>query len=389
MPQQPDALQRTGIATPKDGSFQQHAVPPAPANLNTASYLFSHQEGGTATGNGHPLHTGIASPGVQASQARPAFIPGTLPYSEFPDQQAAGGFPPNGTYPGFPGSGITAGKSNSSLHAALIVTMVFIGLAIGLANFIWANDKREAKRAEEILAKNMTVPSVADQASTSSGPTLSPGSSDSGLDSYPPELRTESRPPPNGPLDQELVGEKNGVKLDGYLTPSLSLPQALERMKKEEQLLSDAPSTSESAKTEKAKPEVSDNPAPSKAVVQSEKKRKSRTDTQAGKLAAAERKEKERLREIDRVRTQAYSESSKDRIGERKSGSDNPIGPQSERRRPYRSQLAQKTVTSSEYARCERSGNLIDRERCKWQLCNNKWGKGGCPSFKPERSYIF
>jgi hypothetical protein len=37
-------------------------------------------------------------------------------------------------------------------------------------------------------------------------------------------------------------------------------------------------------------------------------------------------------------------------------------------------------------ARCESASNFIFREQCKWQLCNGKWGKNGCPSYQTQAS---
>lgn len=39
-------------------------------------------------------------------------------------------------------------------------------------------------------------------------------------------------------------------------------------------------------------------------------------------------------------------------------------------------------------AKCERISNLFRREKCKWDLCSNRWGKHGCPSYsRPVSSY--
>jgi hypothetical protein len=134
-------------------------------------------------------------------------------------------------------------------------------------------------------------------------------------------------------------------------------------------------------------PAASSPPEKSSAV--QEKKRNSGRTASSQKLASTSKKE--RIKEIDRVRTQAFSETSKDRVGERKSTApDSAIGPQSRGRSTLRtSKVAQSGVTSSQYARCERIDHIIRREKCKWDLCNNKWGKGACPSFKHERPFLF
>jgi hypothetical protein len=45
----------------------------------------------------------------------------------------------------------------------------------------------------------------------------------------------------------------------------------------------------------------------------------------------------------------------------------------------------------TQYARCERVRGLLRREKCKWDVCNGKWGKQGCPAYqhnaRPEFGY--
>ena len=38
-------------------------------------------------------------------------------------------------------------------------------------------------------------------------------------------------------------------------------------------------------------------------------------------------------------------------------------------------------------AKCERAGNFIRREQCKWRLCSGTWGKNGCPSYAHVSPY--
>ncbi|RJG01089.1 hypothetical protein D3878_05405 [Noviherbaspirillum sedimenti] len=35
-----------------------------------------------------------------------------------------------------------------------------------------------------------------------------------------------------------------------------------------------------------------------------------------------------------------------------------------------------------QYARCAQLNGLLRRERCKWDVCGEKWGKQGCPSYQ-------
>lgn len=117
---------------------------------------------------------------------------------------------------------------------------------------------------------------------------------------------------------------------------------------------------------------------------------KKRADKSSGKTTAAAKKE--RLKEIDRVRTQAYSETKKDRLnGARNQGTGNSYAPQSSKKKNPRNaaQLAKSRNTQTAYARCESRSNLIERERCKWQLCSSSWGKNGCPSFARNETFVY
>jgi len=99
-------------------------------------------------------------------------------------------------------------------------------------------------------------------------------------------------------------------------------------------------------------------------------------------------------REIERIRQQAEDELKKktehgrgpgesrqgakqgarddDRAGNRASARNAPI--------------ARVAATRTMLARCERSGNFIRREICRWQVCNGSWGKNGCPSYQQQTS---
>lgn len=37
---------------------------------------------------------------------------------------------------------------------------------------------------------------------------------------------------------------------------------------------------------------------------------------------------------------------------------------------------------ATQYARCTQQQGFFRRERCKWDVCGDKWGKQGCPSYK-------
>lgn len=94
-----------------------------------------------------------------------------------------------------------------------------------------------------------------------------------------------------------------------------------------------------------------------------------------------------REREVQRLKAEAYSETQKDRLGSsppRKAApeiNDNKAQPS-----PTRDRAAQSKGTdlSRAVAECDNQVGLFYRERCKWRLCNGKWGKQGCPSFQND-----
>ncbi len=56
-------------------------------------------------------------------------------------------------------------------------------------------------------------------------------------------------------------------------------------------------------------------------------------------------------------------------------------------RRPYSDQEPAYTAearptTRTQYARCSQESGLFRRERCKWRVCDGKWGHDGCPAYK-------
>jgi len=50
--------------------------------------------------------------------------------------------------------------------------------------------------------------------------------------------------------------------------------------------------------------------------------------------------------------------------------------------------LAANTVApQTRYGQCLELSSFLSRERCKWQVCNGKWGQEGCPSYE-TKEYI-
>jgi hypothetical protein len=103
---------------------------------------------------------------------------------------------------------------------------------------------------------------------------------------------------------------------------------------------------------------------------------------------------KDRGEEIDRLKTQAFSETKKDRIDKATTPA-NPseptdqFSPLSTKQNSFREKRRTPIATRDAYGQCQRNANLFQREQCKWQVCSGKWGKHGCPSYDRVESSIF
>lgn len=280
--------------------------------------------------------------------------------------------PDQSAFPGGygPGLGVPPEEAPvSPLHAAMIALILIAGLAIGVWRWWWIDDKLEAASA-----KNPAVTASA------SDPVLNESSSlQSSMDrAYIPTLPDPERDYAVAEKPASSPSEPN--PLDAAPALSSAIPANDQRTASTASDESKPPQDSAKASADpgEAKPLASLSP---QSVPAQEKKPAARTGKSSPKVAATAKKQ--RLSEIDRVRTQAYSETSRDRVGNRKStSSGSSVGPQSERRGAYRtSKVAQNTVSRAEFARCLRIDHIIRREQCKWSLCNNKWGTGACPSY--------
>src|SRR3569623_1196553 len=96
----------------------------------------------------------------------------------------------------------------------------------------------------------------------------------------------------------------------------------------------------------------------------------------------------ERTDEIGRLKSQAFSETTSDRIKDRKSKQRPPLSdyiflPQSSSEKegtPAR--IGKATNVKEALGQCQHRSNFFRREYCKWQVCDGSWGKYGCPSFE-------
>lgn len=264
----------------------------------------------------------------------------------------------------------------SVLHVALIAMILLIGFAIGVGRAWWIDEKLEAAALKTSVLAAAAAPSPVEEQTSSL---------QSSMDrAYIPPMLDSDRDAKE--LDNVATFADAPAPVSEPKTPTPAEMNSDSSAKSAGESSPPQEPLKASADTGKA-PAASSPPEKSSAV--EDKKRKSGRAGSSKKLASATKKE--RIKEIDRVRTQAFSETSKDRVGERKSSARDPaIGPQSKSRSSLRtSKVAQSGVTRSQYARCERIDHIIRREKCKWSLCNNKWGKGACPSFKHERPFLF
>jgi hypothetical protein len=86
---------------------------------------------------------------------------------------------------------------------------------------------------------------------------------------------------------------------------------------------------------------------------------------------------KERMEEIDRLKSQAFAETKRDRLDNARAA-----GKTSAPATPFNQQLAARTTPNKELLQCEQQTNFIQREQCKWRVCGGKWGRNGCPSYQ-------
>jgi hypothetical protein len=107
------------------------------------------------------------------------------------------------------------------------------------------------------------------------------------------------------------------------------------------------------------------------------------TPTRQAKKRSAPVAKQDRSEEIDRLRTQAFSETRKDRVGRisgAKPGARMPISSIKSAR------LA--SATRRAFSECDNSANILRREQCRWKVCGGRWGRNGCPSYELRQASI-
>jgi hypothetical protein len=113
-------------------------------------------------------------------------------------------------------------------------------------------------------------------------------------------------------------------------------------------------------------------------------KKAKRRSSDATQLAGDGTRE-ERLSEIDRLQLQAFSETSRDRVG--RTTPPARLAPEMQQQSGRMPERQSPRVVRSAYAQCERLGGFLEREQCKWRVCDGKWGQNDCPSYKRASVY--
>lgn len=104
---------------------------------------------------------------------------------------------------------------------------------------------------------------------------------------------------------------------------------------------------------------------------------KAEPSSRTSRRTAGAARKKERIEEIDRLKSQAFAETKKDRLDNARA-SGRTFAPTTH----FSQQSAKRTSINNEFLQCGRHSNFIHREQCKWRLCGGKWGRNGCPSYQ-------
>jgi hypothetical protein len=90
-------------------------------------------------------------------------------------------------------------------------------------------------------------------------------------------------------------------------------------------------------------------------------------------------------REIERIKQQAAEELKKKTENRRLVAQREETSAHRSARPREAAVLADKfTRTRAQLASCEHARNFFLREKCKWHLCGDSWGKNGCPSYQMQ-----
>jgi hypothetical protein len=243
-----------------------------------------------------------------------------------------------------------------SSSAAWIGAMIVSGLALGIGASWWANtipgQNRNLPVAEATPAVALAEPQMQQPARATPRMPAAPAR----VAAYrPPVPRTLPAPKP-APVEEAAVEETGSeAEQSAQADESPDMQTAERRPAKAEP--SDA-----------GRPPVIERSTPPRTAAAAKPPRK--------RVATVVRKD--RNEEIDRLRTQAFSETRRDRVGRINRPRDGklPISGRSNEGRINRA-----------FASCDRSGSILAREKCRWRVCGDKWGRDGCPSYQTRNKW--
>lgn len=364
------------------GSAATPAVPPAPTPKKKSSKPDSVRPAGTI-----PPDISIAPPRPTIEKiAKPKSVRAP---PEFPERPRRPPPPPANRAPPKPEQRPIYARRTPPVHATASSRTVFIGLfvasiAMGLGSAWWMSGSNAVQSAASSVPAPVAAMAKAEEKIPGSTPSTTP----------------EPEPAP-APANETVIALAPPAENTAAIAP-------LETLETPEQPV---PQTPEPPPVPQTSPDIADAPASASdnPAIKTAEKPEERTTVPAAepprpkKIAKAgtthrARKQtvvvtkKERGEEIDRLKTQAFSETTKDRIGNVKPRAKTPatgyqLDPQSARRKSYRpSQSARTAGTRTVLAQCEHGANLFRREQCKWQVCGGKWGEDGCPSYDHKQA---
>jgi hypothetical protein len=326
------------------------------------------------------------TPGQQAFERNASRPPG-LAEQLFPDLDA---FPQSWPNPQNPQVEYAA-RESSNLHRAIIGLMVTGAVAFGFTMDWWPGSGKPldtsamgsparlnpaaASAAATPLQRSVAVP---DQASDghSLRETEKPGTVALAL----PMLEPHEPPPRQG-----ADGTSSSSSSDAASVQPSSSPTQATATTAATAGLDRTPPAVQSLDVRRTDQKVASNSKTSSSKKGKRHKRHASQVNQTAAAAAGNPKAK-RLDEIDRLQLQAFSETTRDRIG-RVTPSARSSGELLQQSARANTEHAPRSVTRSAYGQCERLSGFIDREQCKWRVCNGKWGQNDCPSFNHANVY--
>jgi hypothetical protein len=244
------------------------------------------------------------------------------------------------------------------LQVGLVGSIFTASMAVVLGTAWWIDIPRDTQ-AVAVTASPSSTPAVSPVNGTGKGTEKTP-------DNVIPTIRVNETP--------VVAGVSPTITVVRATPGEASAPLAVAQARQE---IASAPLTVAASRAPRPKP------ATPKKIARAE------TTRRAGKRTAVAAR-KERTEEIDRLKTQAFSETRKDRLDRGKaagkpSARAAQFDPQSAKPASNKTkQLASTAGLRNQFMQCERNGNFFSRERCKWRVCGGKWGLDGCPSYRRD-----